>query len=89
MYNLWINGTLYSSVGQIQLPRANSAGTGQSGTANFYDTSDSTADPSTILSGYMCRGDDGDWLTGSIPTKSATDVTIAGPSVTTPSGYYS
>ena len=71
-------GKTYSNVEQINV-----------GGYNFYDVSPTTAYASTVLSGCVFYEEDGSLESGTIPTKSATNVTIAGPSVTTPSGYYS
>lgn len=42
-----------------------------------------------ILSGYAAYNNDGALIAGNIPSKSSTDITVAGPTITVPSGYYS
>ena len=41
-----------------------------------------------ILSGYAAYNNDGVLIAGNIPTKNSTNVTVAGPTVSIPSGYY-
>ena len=52
------------------------------------DTSDATASAGDILSPKTAYGSSGSKLTGTIPTKSANDVTLSGPTTTIPAGYY-
>lgn len=42
-----------------------------------------------ILSGYAAYNNDGELIAGNIPSKSSSDVTVLGPTVSVPSGYYS
>ena len=42
-----------------------------------------------ILSGYAAYDNDGNLVAGNIPSKSSANVTVAGPTVSIPSGYYS
>lgn len=46
------------------------------------------ADASKALSGYEFINEDGEKVTGTIPTKTASDLTASGATVTIPSGYY-
>lgn len=58
------------------------------GTAEFVDTSDATLDSNAkLLSGETAYAD-GTKYTGSIPTKTGSDLTASGATVTVPSGYY-
>lgn len=41
-----------------------------------------------ILSGYAAYDNDGNLVAGNIPSKSSANVTVAGPTVSIPSGYY-
>ena len=41
-----------------------------------------------ILSGYAAYNNDGELVAGNIPSKTSVDVTVAGPTVSIPSGYY-
>lgn len=52
--NVLINGTSYNSVPYIVVPLA-----GQSGNAQFYETSDATAQAANILSGFSAYGASG------------------------------
>lgn len=42
-----------------------------------------------ILSGYAAYNNDGTLIAGNIPSKSGSNVTVAGPTISIPSGYYS
>lgn len=51
------------------------------------DTSDATATAGDILAGKTAYGASGK-LTGTIPSKGESDLSVSGPTVTVPSGYY-
>lgn len=77
-----INGVTYSNVPSVQIPKSGS------GTAAFYDTSDATLNSGDkMLSGNTAYAN-GTKYTGTITTKSSSDVTVSGDTVTTPAGYY-
>ena len=78
-----INGVTYSNVPMVEIPLS----TG-SGNAEFYDTSDATLDNGNkMLSGNTAYAD-GVKYTGSIATKTSSDLTASGATVSVPSGYY-
>ena len=77
-----INGVTYSNVPSVEIPLSTS------GTAEFYDTSDATLDSGDkLLSGSTAYAD-GVKYTGTIATKTGTDITASGDTVTVPAGYY-
>lgn len=79
-----INGVTYSDVPYVEIPLS----TG-SGEAAFHDTSDATLDNGAkMLSPYTAYAD-GVKYTGSIVSKSGSDITASGDTVTVPAGYYS
>lgn len=81
--NVIINGVPYQNVPQVDIPLS-----GGSGEASFYDTSDATLDSGAkMLSGNTAYAD-GVKYTGSIETKSASDLSASGATVTVPAGYY-
>lgn len=81
--NVTIRGVTYSDVPMVEIPL--SAG---SGNAEFYDTSDATLDNGNkMLSGNTAYAN-GTKYTGTIATKSASDLTASGATVTVPAGYY-
>ena len=81
--NVTINGVTYSNVPSVEIPL--SAG---SGNAEFFDTSDATLDGGgKMLSGVTAYAD-GVKYTGSIASKTGTDITANGDTVTVPAGYY-
>lgn len=81
--NVVINGVTYSNVPSVEIPIS-----GGSGNAEFYDTSDATLDSGgKMLSGSTAYAD-GTKYTGTIATKTASDLTASGATVTVPSGYY-
>lgn len=80
--NVVINGVTYSSVPEVDIPISGG------GTAEFFDTSDATLDSGAkMLSGYTAYAD-GTKYTGSIATKTASNMTVSGATVTAPAGYY-
>lgn len=82
--NVVINEVVYQNVPSVEIPLSGSAGT-----AAFYDTSDATLDSGgKMLSGSTAYAD-GVKYTGSIATKSGSDITASGDTVTVPAGYYS
>lgn len=79
-----IRGTTYADCPQVDIPIANSQDT-----AHFYDISDATLDSnSKLLNGVKGYGPDGTLYTGDIPSKSSTDLSVSGDTVTAPAGYY-
>lgn len=79
-----ISGITYSNVPSVQIPLA----TG-SGNAEFFDVSDATLDSnSKLLSGVTAYGGNGTKYTGNIATKTSSDITVSGATVTAPAGYY-
>lgn len=80
--NVVINGVTYSNVPSVDIPKSGS------GTASFYDTSDATLDSGgKMLSGNTAYAN-GTKYTGSIATKTQTDLSASGDTVTVPAGYY-
>jgi len=77
-----INGVTYSSVPYVNIPL--SAG---GGNAKFVDTDSGDAAAGDIRSGKKAWVD-GTEVTGSIPVKSSSDVTVSGKNVTIPVGIY-
>ena len=81
--NVVVNNIVYLNVHSVQIPLS-----GSSGNAEFFDTSDATLDSGAkMLSGNTAYAN-GTKYTGSIATKSASDLTASGDTVTVPSGYY-
>lgn len=79
-----ISGVTYSNVPSVQIPLA----TG-SGNAEFFDVSDATLNSnSSLLSGVTAYGGNGTKYTGTIATKTSSDLTVSGATVTAPAGYY-
>lgn len=81
--NVIINNVTYQSVPCIEVPLA--AG---GGNAEFYDTSDATLDSGgKMLSGNTAYANGTKYI-GSIATKTGSDLTASGDTVTVPAGYY-
>lgn len=80
--NVIINGVTYNSVPEVDIPISGG------GTAQFFDTSEATLDSGNqMLSGVTAYAD-GTKYTGSIATKTSSDLTASGATVTVPAGYY-
>lgn len=81
--NVEINEIVYNSVPSVKIPLAN--GTGD---ALFVDTSDATMTSGVQSLDGVTSYANGVKITGSIPTKTAADMTASGATVTAPAGYY-
>ena len=81
--NVIINSVTYQNVPYVYIPLS-----GGGGNAEFYDTSDATLDSGDkMLSSYTAYAN-GTKYTGSIATKSGSDLSASGDTVTVPAGYY-
>ena len=78
-----INGVTYSNCPEVQIPKSGS------GTASFYEISDTTAAAGDVLSGKYFYTSGGTKTQGSIASKSSSDLTASVLTVTAPAGYYS
>lgn len=77
-----INGVTYSDVPYVNIPLADGEGN-----AKFVDTDSGNAAAADLRSGKKAWVG-GSEVTGSVPVKSAADVTVSGKSVTAPAGIY-
>lgn len=77
-----INGVTYSDVPYVNIPL--SSGTGN---AKFVDTDSGDAAASDLRSGKKAWVD-GNEVTGSVPVRADSDVTVSGKSVSVPAGIY-
>ena len=81
--NVVIRDVTYNSVPSVEIPLS-----GGGGNAVFVDTSDATLDSNAkMLSGVTAYAN-GTKYTGSITSKSSSDLTASGATVTAPAGYY-
>ena len=82
--NVVINGVTYQNVPSVEIPTS-----GGGDNAVFVDTSDATLDAGgKMLSGVTAYAGATKY-TGTIASKSASDLTASGATVTVPAGYYS
>lgn len=82
--NVLINGVTYQDVPSVSIPLS-----GTTGNAEFFDVSDATIDSGgDMLSSVTAYGADGTKYTGTIATKTGTDLSASGDTVTVPAGYY-
>ena len=82
--NVVIRDVVYSDVPAVTIPLSQG-----SGDAVFTDTSDATlTSGSQMLDGVTAYGADGSKKTGNIPSKSSSDLTASGATVTVPAGHY-
>ena len=77
-----INGVTYSNVPEVDIPLAGG------GTAQFLDTTDATLGSGDEMLSGVTAYSDGTKYTGTIATKTNSDLTSSGDTVTVPSGYY-
>ena len=80
--NVVINSVTYQNVPEVNIPKSGG------GTAKFTDVSDATAVAADVLSPKTLYKADGTKVTGSIVTKTSSDLTASVLTVTAPSGYY-
>lgn len=80
--NVTIAGASYTDVTAIEVPKTTS------GVASFHDVTDTTATAGDVLSGKSFYNASGVKTSGSIATKSSSDLTASGATVTAPAGYY-
>lgn len=79
-----IRDVVYEDVPSVTIPLS-----GTSGNATFTDTSDATLNSgSQMLDGVTGYNANGTKITGSIPSKSSSDLTVSGATVTVPAGNY-
>ena len=82
--NVIINGVQYQNVPSVKIPL--SSDTTQN--AEFFDTSDATLDSGDKMLASNTAYANGVKYTGTIATKAGSDISVSGPSVTVPAGYY-
>ena len=79
-----INGVTYSEVPSVEIPLS-----GATGNAAYYDVADATVSGGgQMLNGVTAYGAGGTKYTGNIATKTSSDLTASGATVTVPAGYY-
>lgn len=80
--NVVINGVTYENVPYVNIPLSSG-----SGNAKFVDTDSGDAAAGDLRSGKKAWVD-GNEVTGTVPARSASDVSVSGKTVTTPAGIY-
>jgi len=80
--NVVINGVTYSNVPKVEIPKSGS------GTAEFFDISDSTAAAGDVLNTKYFYTAAGSKTQGSIASKTSSDISASVLTVTVPAGYY-
>lgn len=80
--NVVINGVTYENVPYVNIPLSSG-----SGNAKFVDTDSGDAAASDLRSGKKAWVD-GNEVTGTVPARSASDVSVSGKTVTIPAGIY-
>lgn len=81
--NVVIRDVVYQDVPSVTIPRS-----GSSGNAVFVDTSDATLNNGSQMLNGVTSYANGTKITGSIPSKSSSDLTASGATVTVPAGNY-
>ena len=80
--NVIINGVTYNAVPEVDIPKSGG------GTAKFTDTNDATLDGGGKLLKDVTAYAGGTKYTGTIETKTSSDLSASGATVTAPAGYY-
>ena len=80
--NVVINSVTYQNVPSVEIPKSGG------GTAAFYDTSDGTLSSGDYMLASYTAYAAGTKYTGTITTKTGTDLSASGDTVTVPAGYY-
>lgn len=80
--NVVINGVTYQEVPEVDIPKNGG------GTAKFMDTADATLSSGGELLDGVTAYANGTKVTGTITSKSSSDLTASGATVTAPAGYY-
>lgn len=78
-----IRNVVYADVPSVEIPLSPGPGN-----AEFYDTSDATLDSNSKLLNGVTAYANGTKYTGNIPSKSSSDLTASGATVTAPAGNY-
>jgi len=81
--NVIINGVVYQNVPKVEVPKS-----GSTGNAVFVDTSDATLNAGSKMLNGVTAYADATKYTGTIASKSASDLSASGDTVTVPAGYY-
>lgn len=82
--NVVIREVVYQNVPSVEIPLSPGPGS-----AEFFDVSDATlTGGGQMLNGVTAYKGDGTKVTGSIATKTSSDMTASGATVTAPAGYY-
>lgn len=81
--NVVIREVVYNDVPSVTIPLSSG-----SGDATFVDTSDATLDGGGKMLDGVTAYANGTKITGSIETKTSSDLTASGATVTAPAGYY-
>lgn len=82
--NVVIREVVYQNVPSVEIPLS-----GSSGNAVFVDTSDATLNAGSQLLDGVTAYANGTKITGSIASKTSSDLTVSGATVTVPAGNYS
>ena len=80
--NVVINGVTYNNVPEVDIPKSGG------GTAKFTDTSDATLSAGSEMLNGVTAYSNGTKITGSIESKTSSDLSASGATVTAPAGYY-
>lgn len=80
--NVVINSVTYSNVPEVNIPLSGG------GTAKFMDTSDATLTSGDQMLASATAYSKGTKYTGTIASKTSSDLTVSGGTVTAPAGYY-
>lgn len=81
--NVIINGVVYQNVPKVEIPKS-----GSTGNAVFVDTSDATLNAGSKMLNGVTAYADATKYTGTIASKSVSDLSASGDTVTVPAGYY-